>query len=89
MSTISRRTFMLAATAMGAIALAGSVAYAELPALAKKNTYKVGFAQTESNNPWRIAQTNSMKERPKSSATSWSIPMLPVPLPSRWPTSTR
>jgi ABC-type sugar transport system substrate-binding protein len=61
MSTISRRTFMLAATAMGAIALAGSVAYAELPALAKKNTYKVGFAQTESNNPWRIAQTNSMK----------------------------
>ena len=61
MSTISRRTFMLAATAMGAIALAGSVAYAELPALAKKDTYKVGFAQTESNNPWRIAQTNSMK----------------------------
>ena len=61
MSTISRRTFMLAATAMGVIALAGSVAYAELPALAKKDTYKVGFAQTESNNPWRIAQTNSMK----------------------------
>ncbi|WP_426232715.1 ABC transporter substrate-binding protein [Pararhizobium sp. DWP3-4] len=61
MSTISRRTFMLAATAMGAIALAGSIAYAELPALAKKDTYKVGFAQTESNNPWRIAQTNSMK----------------------------
>jgi ABC-type sugar transport system substrate-binding protein len=61
MSMISRRTFMLAATAMGVIALAGSVAYAELPALAKKDTYKVGFAQTESNNPWRIAQTNSMK----------------------------
>lgn len=61
MSTISRRTFLAAATAMGAIALAGSIAYAELPALAKKDTYKVGFAQTESNNPWRIAQTNSMK----------------------------
>jgi galactofuranose transport system substrate-binding protein len=61
MSTISRRTFLAAATAMGAIALAGTVAYAELPALAKKDTYKVGFAQTESNNPWRIAQTNSMK----------------------------
>lgn len=61
MSMISRRTFMLAATAMGAIALAGSVAFAELPALAKKDTYKIGFAQTESNNPWRIAQTNSMK----------------------------
>ncbi len=61
MSTISRRTFLAAATAMGTIALAGSIAYAELPALAKKDTYKVGFAQTESNNPWRIAQTNSMK----------------------------
>lgn len=61
MSMISRRTFLAAATAMGAIALAGTVAYAELPALAKKDTYKVGFAQTESNNPWRIAQTESMK----------------------------
>jgi len=61
MSTISRRMFLAAATAMGAIALAGSAAYAEMPALAKKDTYKVGFAQTESNNPWRIAQTESMK----------------------------
>ena len=62
MSTISRRTFMLAATAVGAVAMAGTVAFAELPKLAQKDTYKVGFAQTESNNPWRIAQTNSMKE---------------------------
>lgn len=52
---------MLAATAAGAIAVAGTVAFAELPKLAQKETYKVGFAQTESNNPWRIAQTNSMK----------------------------
>ena len=60
MTMISRRTFMLAATAVGALALAG-VAIAEVPKLAQKDTYKVGFAQTESNNPWRIAQTNSMK----------------------------
>jgi ribose transport system substrate-binding protein len=53
--------FLAAATAMGAIALAGTAAFAEMPALAKKDTYKVGFAQTESNNPWRIAQTESMK----------------------------
>ena len=33
-----------------------------LPKLEKKDTYKVGFAQTESNNPWRLAQTASMKE---------------------------
>ncbi|HZH28033.1 MAG TPA: ABC transporter substrate-binding protein [Azospirillaceae bacterium] len=32
------------------------------PPLKQKPTYKVGFAQTESNNPWRIAQTESMRE---------------------------
>src|SRR3954453_15527907 len=36
-----------------------------LPKLAKKDTYKVGFAQTESNNPWRLAQTASMKDEAK------------------------
>ena len=61
MNRISRRAFMLAATSIGAIAVAGTVAFAEPPTLAQKETYKVGFAQTESNNPWRIAQTNSMK----------------------------
>jgi ribose transport system substrate-binding protein len=53
---------MLAATALGAIAVAGTTAMAEVPKLKQKEKYKVGFAQTESNNPWRIAQTNSMKE---------------------------
>jgi ribose transport system substrate-binding protein len=53
---------MLAATALGVVAVAGSVAMAQVPALKQKEKYKVGFAQTESNNPWRIAQTNSMKE---------------------------
>jgi galactofuranose transport system substrate-binding protein len=33
-----------------------------LPTLAKKDKYRVGFAQTESNNPWRLAQTASMKD---------------------------
>jgi galactofuranose transport system substrate-binding protein len=33
-----------------------------LPKLAEKAHYKVGFAQTESNNPWRIAETQSMKD---------------------------
>jgi ribose transport system substrate-binding protein len=31
------------------------------PPLAKKDKYKVGFSQVETNNPWRIAQTESMK----------------------------
>ena len=33
-----------------------------LPKLAKKDKYRVGFAQTESNNPWRLAQTASMQD---------------------------
>ena len=32
-----------------------------MPSLKKKDTYKVGFAQTESNNPWRLAETESVK----------------------------
>jgi galactofuranose transport system substrate-binding protein len=33
----------------------------ELPKLKEKDTYKVGFSQTESNNPWRLAETESVK----------------------------
>ena len=33
----------------------------ELPKLKEKETYKVGFSQTESNNPWRLAETESVK----------------------------
>jgi ABC-type sugar transport system substrate-binding protein len=45
----------------GAGGEAGS-ADAGLPKLTKKDTYKVGFSQVESNNPWRLAQTASMQE---------------------------
>src|SRR2546423_6443203 len=37
-------------------------AFGQVPPLKKKDKYKVGFAQTESNNPWRLAQTASMKD---------------------------
>ena len=59
-----RRQFL---TLMAGTALVAAVrpALAELPKLAKKDTYKVGFAQTESNNPWRIAQTKSMQDEAK------------------------
>jgi galactofuranose transport system substrate-binding protein len=33
-----------------------------LPKLAKKDHYKVGFSQEVNNAPWRIAETNSIKE---------------------------
>jgi ribose transport system substrate-binding protein len=65
MTEFSRRSLLITAGAMGAFAASSRFAFAELPKLAKKDKYKVGFAQTESNNPWRIAQTNSMQEYAK------------------------
>src|SRR6476619_6743609 len=61
MTFVTRRTFLLAASALGAAGLTGARAFAALPPLAKKDSYKVGFAQTESNNPWRLAETKSMQ----------------------------
>lgn len=61
MTLFTRRALILAAGIAGTLAVTGTMALAELPKLAQKEKYKVGFAQTESNNPWRIAQTNSMK----------------------------
>ena len=50
-----------------ALALATGTVLAQtmLPKLAQKATYRVGFAQTESNNPWRLAQTASMQAEAK------------------------
>lgn len=46
-----------------ALTLAGGMALAQdLPPLEQKDSYRVGFAQTESNNPWRIAQTKSFQD---------------------------
>ena len=65
MTSITRRTMLLSASAFAAVGLTAGLALAQLPTLAQKDTYKVGFAQTESNNPWRIAQTNSMQATAK------------------------
>ena len=57
-----RRTFLAFAAGVAGTGLAGGAASAQdMPKLKAKDKYKVGFAQTESNNPWRIAQTESMK----------------------------
>lgn len=48
-----------------------TTAHAEAPKLAKKDSYKVGFAQTENNNPWRIAETKSMQDAAKS--CNWNL----------------
>lgn len=54
-----------------AVAVVGTAASAELPALEKKDQYTVGFAQTESNNPWRIAQTKSFQDTAES--CNWNL----------------
>ncbi|CAB3743804.1 ABC transporter periplasmic-binding protein YtfQ [Paraburkholderia sediminicola] len=60
---------------LGALTLAASFAMSAaaqgLPKLADKPTYKVGFAQTENNNPWRIAETKSMKDA--ATACHWNL----------------
>ncbi|MEV8467638.1 ABC transporter substrate-binding protein [Fluviibacterium sp. DFM31] len=58
---MKRRILMGTAIALG-LGLTTMSAIAEPPPLEKKDRYKVGFAQTESNNPWRIAQTKSFEE---------------------------
>ncbi len=57
-----RRTLLAVAAGVAGTRFIGSAAWAQdLPKLKTKDKYKVGFAQTESNNPWRIAQTESMR----------------------------
>ena len=56
-----RRTFLALAAGVAAVGFGAAASAQELPKLKQKDKYKVGFAQTESNNPWRIAQTESMK----------------------------
>jgi ABC-type sugar transport system substrate-binding protein len=60
MTNMTRRAALLSTVAIAA-AFATSALAQGLPPLKQKPTYKVGFAQTESNNPWRLAQTASMK----------------------------
>ncbi|MDR6635633.1 ribose transport system substrate-binding protein [Phyllobacterium sp. 1468] len=63
--SITRRTLLFTSAIGLAASLVASGALADAPPLKKKDTYKVGFAQTESNNPWRLAQTASMQEEAK------------------------
>src|SRR5260370_40765980 len=59
---ISKRQCVLTGLAFAfAAGMSGSSIAQELPRLKEKKTYKVGFSQTESNNPWRLAETESVK----------------------------
>ena len=69
--TLNRRTLLKVA---GAVTIGGFTfrpAYAAMPKLEKKDKYKVGFAQTESNNPWRLAQTKSMED--EAAKRGWQL----------------
>jgi galactofuranose transport system substrate-binding protein len=68
---LTRRHLILASAAAAATSLTIGKALAELPKLAKKDTYKVGFAQTESNNPWRLGQTTSMQD--EAAKRGWQL----------------
>src|ERR1700704_4883679 len=63
--SITRRTPLFTSAVGLVAALAAGSVFAASPPLKKKDTYKVGFAQTESNNPWRLAQTASMQAEAK------------------------
>jgi galactofuranose transport system substrate-binding protein len=71
MKTTRRIVLQIGAGAAAFTAFGLRAAYANLPTLAKKDTYKVGFAQTESNNPWRLAQTKSMQD--EAAARGWQL----------------
>jgi ribose transport system substrate-binding protein len=52
-------------------ATSGGTGTGDLPKLAKKDKYKVGFSQTVSDNPWRLAETKSMQD--EAAKRGWEI----------------
>jgi len=64
-----RRTF-LSATVV-ALTISSTALAQDLPPLEKKERYKVGFAQMESNNPWRIAESKSFMDT--AEACNWDL----------------
>jgi ABC-type sugar transport system substrate-binding protein len=68
-SSMNRRS-VLRLTAAGAGVVVASrylaePARAQVPPLEEKDTYTVGFAQTGSNNPWRLGESKSMQDEAK------------------------
>lgn len=66
-----KRRMVLGSALTGLIALSAGIAAGETPPLEQKERYKVGFAQMESNNPWRIAETKSFHDT--AEACNWDL----------------
>lgn len=64
---MTRRTALKLSAAGAGLLVAGRYvpAAAQIPPLPKKDTYTVGFAQTGSNNPWRLGESKSMQDEAK------------------------
>src|SRR5258707_15855941 len=59
---INHRQFVVAGLAFAVVAGMSNPSIAQgLPKLKEKKSYKVGFSQKESNNHWRLAETESVK----------------------------
>ncbi|HVG47270.1 MAG TPA: ABC transporter substrate-binding protein [Rubellimicrobium sp.] len=67
-----KRRFLLGASALVVALGASGLAQAQtLPPLEQKDSYTVGFAQSESNNPWRIAETKSFQDT--AAECGWNV----------------
>jgi ribose transport system substrate-binding protein len=56
------------------VIVAAALAVASMPGCAKKkDKLVVGFAQMENNNPWRVAETNSMKDEAARRADKYQL----------------
>lgn len=66
-----KRRFLLSSAAAFGMTIAGMSHAGDLPPLEQKDSYTVGFAQMESNNPWRIAETKSFHDTAES--CGWNL----------------
>lgn len=69
-----RRSLLKAAAGTALFGSAARMAFAQspdYPMMKKKSSYKAGFAQSESNNPWRLAETASMKD--EAGKVGWQL----------------
>lgn len=66
-----KRRALLATSMALSLGFVATMAGAEAPPLEQKDSYKVGFAQMESNNPWRIAETKSFHDT--AASCGWEL----------------
>jgi len=66
-----RRSLLQLTAGTTLLGLSARAGLAQVPKMKQKSSYKAGFAQSESNNPWRIAETASMKD--EAAKRGWQL----------------